>query len=137
MGNTPGDFKPGHKVNLKSQEEVEAIADALIKWAQEDDACHLAEFTVRYRKPKAWLYDLRKSHQCISESLDLAKEILASRYVRRGLFNEWNSSLVSKWSGIYDKELKSHDIEMAQAKGITKEELGEVVVNVVKYNNEK
>lgn len=94
-----------------SKEEIKDICDDLIDWAANSSEIHLASFTyTRFRKNRAYLYNLGRTHPELKEALDQAKEILGMK-MSNACYNSSvsgvNATFGEKYLPVYDKDYKA------------------------------
>ncbi len=134
-GNKYATKTKGVSRNAKPPEEIKVLADSLVKWSYEDeDACHLAQWTTQWNKTRQWLYSLAENHPELKEALNTARENLATRYALFGLKGKWQAHLVSLKMGQYDKEYRQYQREEKAAdKAQQEKEKQDLLVKVTKH----
>lgn len=120
-----------HKI---PQERINKISKDLIAWSKNPESFHIIEFTSKYNRAQNWLYDLEKNHPEIERSFRIARENLLLHYLKNGLTNKWNQSIVHRYLGFFDVKLSAFEDEKDQKKSSKNtKEMAELIVNSVNY----
>jgi hypothetical protein len=102
------DYTLKRKVNPQyTQEQLQAIADDLLDYAEKAKSIHLAPWCRKQKKSLSWLNELAKDHEVIKDAHKQAKELLGAKVVNSSFYGEGNATVGLKYLPIYDKDFKN------------------------------
>jgi hypothetical protein len=100
-------FKIGNEwARHYTDEEMDDLANELIKWSYEDDALNLAGFCGRFNRTRDWLYDLEAKYPMVASALVIARNNLSNKYSVNSIKCNYYWAAVRAYGINYDKELK-------------------------------
>lgn len=93
-----------------SSEELDALCEKLVKWAEEDESIHFATFCRKeLNKSRAWLIKTAEHYPKLKVAYEHARELLAAKMVNACFHDQEskvNATFGEKYLPIYDTEYK-------------------------------
>jgi len=101
------DYTLKRKVNPQhTKEQLKAIAEDLLDYAENAKSIHLAPWCRRQKKSKAWLNNLALTHPEIKQAHMEAKDLLAAKVLNSSFYGEGNATVGMAYLPVYDKDFR-------------------------------
>lgn len=101
------DYTLKRKVNPQyTKEQLQAIADDLLDYAETSKSIHLAPWCRGRKKSKAWLNELVNRHPVMKEAHAEAKHILAGKVLNASFYGGGNATVGMTYLPVYDNDFK-------------------------------
>ena len=132
-------YTQNRKINPQyTDKQIAKIIDDLLEWAYKDDGIYIASYVYKkYKRSKAWIYNLADHHKELKDALEVTRELIAAKVANHCFMGDRNSTFGEKILPIYCKDykaLKEWQAELAKQKDEQIKASADQIIQAIKDN---